>query len=323
VLVCPTWWPQARVECVRTAAAAGSSKVSVLQRAEALSRGVAGDPTVVEIAAEFVVSTRAGTIVAADARLGETLAVARSVANHIGRAQTVLVDAPVGVVGAVELAAAISECLTADGISVTTVRADRVLHRMEKPLPRRKFRPEPARRGSRSALMVAAAASISVTRLCMGLAEGADEGDTTSVPLTLLVEGRIALKVPALWEVRRIVSGPGSARVQVTAPDGSASLLVTQAHVSTGETLAMTAAALRNALDDQDADVFSNFDADGRRANRPAVTYRELRGAHQIDWTVLVDGTLRMAVGCQSARGGEEAVRHVCDEAIQSVHAVS
>jgi len=52
------------------------------------------------------------------------------------------------------------------------------------------------------------------------------------------------------------------------------------------------------------------------------VTYREIRQDHHIAWIVLVDGSLRIAVGCQSAPGHEEAVREVCDEAIRSAHAV-
>ena len=57
------------------------------------------------------------------------------------------------------------------------------------------------------------------------------------------------------------------------------------------------------------------------RIDRPSPTGRR-RGARQIDWTVLVDDTVRIAVGCQSAPGGEDAVRAVCEEAIRSAHAV-
>ena len=92
----------------------------------------------------------------------------------------------------------------------------------------------------------------SVTALCVGLslASGAD-GSHTSMPMTLLVEGRVALKVPAPWAVQRISSGPGSARVEVTSPDDSTAVLITQSQVHRGESLAVTSAALRNALDDQ------------------------------------------------------------------------
>ena len=57
--------------------------------------------------------------------------------------------------------------------------------------------------------------------------------------------------------VQRITSGPGSARVQVTAPDDSTAVLITQSQVRKGETLSATSATLRNALDDQQAAIFS------------------------------------------------------------------
>jgi len=247
VLVCPTWWSQARVERVRQAAAARPAKVSVLQRAEVLGGFAPGDPTLVEIAPEFVVIAYAGAVVAAHPRLGDNSDVARSLAGHIGRSTTVLLDAPVGVVGAAELADAICECLRTDGVSVVTAHPDRVLRVPEKPRPHRKA---DSRRRGRPAAAAALVVSISVSLLCLGLAVGMHDPPPMAVPMTLLVEGRIALKVPELWEVRRITSGRGSARVQVTAPDGSTAVLVTQSRVKQGETLAATSTALRNALDD-------------------------------------------------------------------------
>ena len=142
------------------------------------------------------------------------------------------------------------------------------------------------------------------------------------VPVTLLVEGRVAVKVPALWVVRRITSGPGSARVEVTASDDTTAVLITQSQIRKGESLAATAATLRRALDDQQAGVFSEFNPDDRRADRPAATYRELRDGRQIDWTVFVDDTVRIAIGCQGSPDSQQAVRDVCEEAIRSAHAV-
>jgi len=320
VLVCPTWWPQARVERVREAAAAGPAKVSVRQRAEVLTSGLLGDPTVVEIAPEFVVTARAGRIVAADPRIGETTDIARSVADQIGPSSTVMVDAPVGVAGAVELAAAISECLRTDGAAVTTVHQGQVLRFDEEPRKRPHVVEPPQFRGERPALL--AALVVSAVLVCLGLAFGADQPDPVAIPSTLLVEGRVSLKVPALWAVRRITSGQGSARVQVMAPDGSTAVLMTQSHVRKGETLSSTSAMLRNALHDQQEGVFSRFNPDDRRADRQAATYRELRDGRQIDWAVFVDDSLRIAVGCQSAPGDEEAVRTVCEAAIRSAHTV-
>jgi type VII secretion-associated protein (TIGR03931 family) len=52
------------------------------------------------------------------------------------------------------------------------------------------------------------------------------------------------------------------------------------------------------------------------------VTYREVRASHQVRWTVLLDGAVRISVGCQSRPGGEDAVRDVCEQAVRSAHAI-
>ena len=39
-------------------------------------------------------------------------------------------------------------------------------------------------------------------------------------------------------------------------------------------------------------------------------------------WAVFVDDAVRIGVGCQSAPGGELAVRYACEEAIRSAHAL-
>lgn len=319
VLVCPTWWPQTRVERVRGAVAAMSSEVSVLQRADVLRRGVPGVSTVVEIAPEFVVIARAGDVLTADPRVGDTADIARSVADHVGPSTSVLVDAPVGVIGGTELAGAISESLRGDGVAVTTVHPDQVLRLHREPRTRRQHAMTPLRPRIESSALLAAL-TVSVALLCIGVAVGTDSAAPVSTPTTLLVEGRVALKVPALWTVQRVTSGPGSARVQVVAPDHSIALLITQSKVRGSETLSSTSATLRSALDGQQPGVFSRFMPEDRRADRPVVTYREHRGGRQIDWTVFVDDTLRIAVGCQSAPGDEEAVREACDEAIRSAH---
>ncbi|HKV20054.1 MAG TPA: type VII secretion-associated protein [Mycobacterium sp.] len=320
LLVCPSWWPPTRVERVREAAATASANIAVAQRIDVLGTRAL---TIVEIAPDFVVVTDADNAVTAEPRLGATSEIARSVVSRIDRSAAVLVDAPADVVGAAELAGAISESLRAGGTAVTTVHPDRVLRVVEK---HRTFREHPVDSPrsirARPAVAVGIVLSLLVASLSVGLAVGADDPEPTSNPMTLLVEGQVALKVPALWSVRRITSGPGSARVEVTAPDGSTAVLMTQSQVDPRETLATAAASLRAALADQDAGVFVGFDADDRRADRPVITYREVRGARQTDWTVLVDDTVRIAVGCQSPSGDEDAVRAVCDEAVRSAHAI-
>ena len=323
VLVCPTWWPSPRIERVREAAATRSTKVVVLQRADVLVADLPGISAVVEIAPEFVMVWRSGGVVIAEPRLGDDADLVRSVADGVGSVTTVLVDAPVGVAGAGELARAISGYLRADGVAVTVVAPDRLLAAARDHQRPRRHKPEPTwPRGHRIAALTAVASSVALLCVGIGFASGTDESDVTAVPMTLLVEGRVALKVPAMWGVERITSGPGSARVQVMAPDNSTALLLTQSQVRTGETLSATSAALRRAMDDQQAGIFSGFKPDDRRADRPAATYRELRDGRQIDWAVILDDTVRIGVGCQSAPGNEHAIRDVCEEAIRSAHAL-
>lgn len=323
VLVLPTWWPSPRIERVREAAATRSAKVIVRQRADVLVASVPGNPTVVEIAPELVVIWRSGLVVAAEPRLGDDADTIGSVADGVGSATTVLVDAPFGVAGAVELARSISRDLRACGVTVTTVSSDWVLAAGREQQARRPLSPErPLPRGRRVAALSAVAASVALLWVGLGFTSGTDEAAATDVPMTLLVEGRVAVKVPALWEVRRITSGPGSARVQVMAPDSSAALLVTQSQVREGESLAAISATLRSALDDQAAGIFSQFVPEDRRADRPVATYRELRDGRQINWAVFLDDTVRIGVGCQSAPDSEHVIRYICEEAIRSAHAL-
>ncbi|COX46026.1 hypothetical alanine and valine rich protein [Mycobacterium tuberculosis] len=52
------------------------------------------------------------------------------------------------------------------------------------------------------------------------------------------------------------------------------------------------------------------------------MTYREVRAGHQVRWTILLDGAVRISVGCQSGPGHEDLLREVCAQAVRSVHAV-
>ena len=143
------------------------------------------------------------------------------------------------------------------------------------------------------------------------------------MPMTLLVEGRVGVMVPAQWAVERVTSGPGSARVQVVSPtDADVAVHVTQSSLAPHQSHDAVAESLRSALSQQPDGVFVEFNQSDRRAGQPAVTYREIRADHHIVWAVLVDDSLRIAIGCQSAPGHEEAVREVCDQAIRSAHAV-
>jgi type VII secretion-associated protein (TIGR03931 family) len=322
VLVCPTWWPTTRIDTVRLAAGSVASDVVVLQRASVLTRGTPGVPTVIEIADDFVAVCRAGDVVAADARIGEPADIADAVADRLDTTTSVCVDAPVGVEGAAELARVIAERFRADGIEVETVHPDRVLDPSPGRLPwHAEYRTGPRRS---AAVLLGSGVAILVAVICGALAVASGRGDVDDdrMPMTILVEGRVAVRVPAMWAVRRITTGPGSARVQATAPDDTTAVLVTQARVRNGESLADTAAVIQRALDGEQAGTFDRFDSDDRRGERPAATYRETRGGRQIDWAVFVDGGVRIAVGCQSAAGREGAVRYACDEAVRSAHAI-
>jgi type VII secretion-associated protein (TIGR03931 family) len=150
---------------------------------------------------------------------------------------------------------------------------------------------------------------------------GAPAGE--SVPTTLLVEGRVAVEVPAQWPTQRVVAGPGSARVQVTSSsDPEMALHVTQSRIAIAA-LSATAEFLKEAIDAEPTGVFVDFNPAGNSAGRPAVTYREIRSGHDIRWTVLVDKAVRISIGCQSRHGHEDEIRQVCDLAVRSARAVS
>ena len=107
--------------------------------------------------------------------------------------------------------------------------------------------------------------------------------------------------------------GPGSARVQVVSPtDRNVALHITQASVRRSRA---SADSLRTALGAEHG-IFVEFNPSDRRVDRDAVTYREIRSDHHVAWTVLLDGSVRIAVGCQSPPGSEHLVREACDRAI-------
>jgi type VII secretion-associated protein (TIGR03931 family) len=99
-------------------------------------------------------------------------------------------------------------------------------------------------------------------------------------------------------------------------------LHVTQSPVPPDETLTVTAERLQRAIGSEPGGVFVDFNASGTTAGRPAVTYREVRASHQVRWTVVLDGPVRISIGCQSRAGADEAVREVCEQAVRSAHAI-
>jgi type VII secretion-associated protein (TIGR03931 family) len=171
------------------------------------------------------------------------------------------------------------------------------------------------------------AAAVVVTGVVVTVASARERRASPTAPVvatSLLVEGHVQFMVPAEWAVRRIpAGGAGSARVEVISPaDPEAVVHVTQVRVKSTETLASTAETLRAAMTKEPPGVFTDFKADDHKADRPAVTYTEVREGHDIAWTVLLDDDLRIGVGCQSKKDSYNDVEQACDLAIRTAHAV-
>jgi type VII secretion-associated protein (TIGR03931 family) len=333
-LVHPSWWPVPRVARVAAAARVLHGEIVVRPRSWllALACETPEPPVVVEIA-ERLVAVIGGGVAAVPRRMpphpgGET---ARRVAEMAGDAATVVIDAPSSVTGARDLAASIAGALRSAGATVVQLDDARLsrLARMAGATPSSdREPPAPATRvlrtGARRFAWVAAVGLTAAAAIPLTLPAGRpDVRSVERAPTTFLVEGRVALTVPSDWPIQRVIAGPGSARVQVTSPsDPEVALHVTQSVVP-DETLAGTAERLKRAIDNEPPGVFVDFDPSATRAGRPAVTYREVRVAHRVAWTVLLDGAVRISLGCQSRPGGEDAVREVCEQAIRSAHAAS
>ncbi|MDY6869082.1 MAG: type VII secretion-associated protein [Actinomycetota bacterium] len=308
-VVHPSWWSRRRVEAVLDAAGDICGAAVAVTRAEALGDGY---DAVVEIAVEHVVVTSAR--ICTLTRTSDD-AVCAAVIREIGLARTVVVDAPPDV-GGTALATAIGAALRRRGVTVTPAAT----HMVHVPTP--PAAPPPPRRYGRRTIPVLAGAL--VASVGVGAAAVAhDPAPSPAEPSTLLVEGRAAVVVPALWNVRRITDGGGSARVQITSPaDPSLALHVTQSPLPRAQSLEQVGGTLLGALEAQPAGVFTDFHARDERGGRAVVTYRERRARHQTDWVVLVDDTLRIGIGCQSTPGRTDAIRSVCDAAVHSAHAV-
>jgi type VII secretion-associated protein (TIGR03931 family) len=323
VLVCPTWWASSRVDRVRDATCTVATDVLLLRRVEALRGGLPDRlSTVVEIAPEFVVvSPPEGDVQVVAGGDADT------VVAKIPMSMAVVVDPAECVAGALPFAATIADRLRANGVAVTIADRDWV-RRSAEPVPSqdevRVAEARPSTNRSRRVAAVMVGTLLSAAALCGGFVSRQElPRPAENIPMTLLVEGRVGVMVPTQWVVQRVTSGPGSPRVQVVSPtDADIAVHVTQSSLPLPQSHAQVAASLRSALGEEPDGVFVEFNPSDRRADQPAVTYREIRAGHHIAWVVLTDGSLRIAIGCQSAPGREAAVREACDEAIRSAHAV-
>ncbi|OBF36448.1 type VII secretion-associated protein [Mycolicibacterium peregrinum] len=317
-LVCPTWWTADRCDRVRDAAM--GSEVVVMQRVQALSTSLStGYPVVVEIADEVVMvsGVHAGGIALARHALDDpdADAVVCAVLAIAGRSAEVVVDAPVEVSGAVTLGNEVVEGLRRRDMVATV--ADARTWRNTLVAPDTEADEQLGRRSRTGRFAMCAAAALAA--VLGGIAVAAHGPPTDHPSMTVLVEGRVGVQIPAGWTVRRITEGPGSARVEVVSPsDPELMIHLTQSGVGDG-TVADT---LQAALREQPAGVFVDFDPSAVVAARQVVSYREVRTGREIRWAVFVDGVVRIAVGCQSAPGHGEAVRWACEAATRSAHAV-
>ncbi|OBH08376.1 type VII secretion-associated protein [Mycobacterium sp. E1747] len=333
VVVHPSWWSASRVRVVSSAAATLSDDVLVRPRSWLLARAAGTDAdaaVVVEIVEAMVVV--GGADVVAIPRRTPTCAVADEVVAAVaGRpAGVLLIDAPSTVAASSTLAAAIADAARGIGQSVVRIDDARLvrLARLAVSDLDQPAKPGDGRGRSRARMLALVGAATIVLAAAAPAVINADRQRAVSaptvpaVPAAFLVEGRVAVAVPAGWPTQRVIAGPGSARVQVTSPsDPEVALHVTQSPVA-GETLSGTAERLKQAIDAEPAGVFVDFNPSGTSAGRPAVTYLEVRAGHHVRWTVLLDGPVRISLGCQSRPGGEEAVRGVCEQAVRSAHAV-
>lgn len=313
VLVVPTWWSSARADVVADAGRTAASDVVVLQRASVL--GAQGDTTVVEFSGEFVVITSPDSDVRVLTR-DEC-----DVASCLGAVTSVLIDVPTGVTPP---ASTLSAGLRAAGIPVGYSDRHRLTRAAIAALPDNSTAGGASPPGRRF-LAVVAGVVLSVAAVGGGwavqaLSGRAAVGDRSTA---LLVEGSVAVTVPAHWAVERITAGPGSPRLKVSSPTAeSTALHVTQSTGATATTIAEVAESLRRALESESSGVFAAFDPGGSTGGRPAVTYRERRADSETTWAVVIDGATRIAIGCQSPPAHGDTIADACARAVQSAHVV-
>lgn len=272
VLVCPSWWPTARVARVQDAARSQSANVEIIRRADVLASPPTTVSATVEVAQELIV-------VHTDARryaLVRSAGVVKQIATHVTTLDHVTVDVPSG---AGLIGTEIARSLRSRGVLVT-IADDRMV------ISATRARLDDGSNGARSgwrrtitprSIVITGAALVATALVSMGVA-ARPSATVDADDVTWLIEGRVAAQIPASWIVERITVGSGSSRVQVVSPSGPVQAIqLTQSRVPVDETLEMTAAALRVAMADEVEGSFLDFTAQDQRAGREVVTYREVR----------------------------------------------
>lgn len=310
-VVCPAWWSASRIERVRAAVPTSVSVVNE-RRTDAL-RAAVGEPdcAVVELGEDLVTIARPGTASAVVRRTGGT--VTEAVVARLAADTPVVIDAPTGIAGAEHLAAEIQGLLHDRGTAAQILSCDDLLD-AEVPTVA-----PPRSAWGRAAIGAAAAAAVAGA-VGVGLSNRDGPAAVAVAPadpdLTWLVEGRVAMQVPARWGVERTLAGAGSARLQIISPDDRGQIIhLTQSVVPREQTLDVAARSLRDAAAKLPDGVIGDFQDAGVSGGRPAIRYREVRGGRTVEWSVLLDGPVRIAVGCQGT-----SVQPVCDSAIRSAH---
>ena len=286
VIVCPAWWSSARIDRAQQAARTVATDVVLLERIAMLREGVSAETTIVEITSDVAIVTVFEKIVAVVPRQGELVADAEAVVAAVGAPAGVLVDAPASVFGAGLLASLVCRS-HARHRSAGQDRRRRLDPARRRGATIATFRLNPRRSRFEGRAGFATAGRLlcclaCCRRWCCAAAVAAVHDSSSDrvddMPMTLLVEGRVGLMVPATWTTQRITSGPGSARVQVVSPtDGGVALHVTQSVLAQPSSLAKTADTLLAALAESADGAFVDFNPSDRRADRDAVTYREIR----------------------------------------------
>ena len=309
VIVHPSWWSRARINLVVRSSGPTRTVVAVSRSEVARAAGLVGP--VIEIAEEFVAVAGPGLRVFGR---GNIESVAAVVAES-GQSGDVLLDAPAGIAGSANTADGIRVALAARGRSARDIDVAAIAGAV------------PARRRARGLVAAFLAASgvlatlvLPVGRELVGAAVATlrPDGGAPAPAAVNLVEGRIVVEVPPHWRVERVRSGSGSRRVQVDSPtDADIALHITAAYAP-GSTLAQAAEVLGDAVAAATPGVFVGFRAAGEVAGRPAVTYREVRAGRVVDWSVVLSGSTRIGIGCQSAPDRKEVVRSACEQAIRT-----
>lgn len=309
-LLHPSWWSRGRVTRLADAAACVTADVVTVPRAEVIRRQSDGVATVVELSADIVaVCSDPGASTLFDRSVG-----ADAVAAAIDPSAAILIDAPHGIVGADGFVRGLRTALHHRGMAATVVRVEDLMAHQPAPAPATRVR------HSWLPAQVAAAAAVTIVMSAVGVVttRGHHEGRTLDPTATTVTEGRVAMRIPASWTVTRITEGPGSRRVEITSPTDSATALQLTQSYAPEQTLQSTADVLRAAVGRAAPGVFVDFNPADRRGGRDAVTYREIRPGRAIRWSVLLDGSTRICIGCQSAPGRESDIAPACEQAIRS-----